>query len=123
MASNKNNDILTTGNGLVNNLKCHNTFCLVPKMKDLISIVIPRIAARWDTVAHYMEFQIYEINIIKKKCNSDPEECCKELFERWREQQNKYDRSWKMLLDILKQIKHLAAVTDMIEREVSQLHL
>ena len=93
--------------------------CLVPSMKDLHSIVIPRVAAWWNTIAHYMDFEIHEINVIKRKCRDDPEECCTELFVRWIQQQN----SWKMLLTILKQIRQLAAVTERIEKDVSQLHL
>ena len=35
-------------------------------MKDLLSIVVQRIAAEWKTVAYYMDFEIAEVNIIGK---------------------------------------------------------
>ena len=92
-------------------------------MKDLIRIVIPRVAAEWITVAHFMDLEVYEIKTIRVKHRDDPDKCCEELFERWLEQNHECDKSWKVLLDILKQIRRLTAVTEQIEKELSQHHL
>ena len=92
-------------------------------MKDLIDIVIPRVAAEWTTVAHHMDFEVYEIEIIRKKHRDDPEKCCEELFDRWLKQNHECDKNWKVLLDILKKIRKLTAATEQIKKKLSQLHL
>ena len=92
-------------------------------MKDLIHIVIPRVAAKWITVAYFMGFELSEIDIIKEKHKDDPEKCCMELFKRWLEGNHECDKSWKVLLDILKQIRHLTGATEQIKKELSQLQL
>ena len=90
-------------------------------MKNLIDIVVPRIAAKWNTVAHFMDFELPEIKIIREKCREDPEECCTELLERWL--QRKSDRSWEQLLAVFKQVQNLTAVTEKIENDLKQLQL
>ena len=92
-------------------------------MKDLIHIVIPRVAAKWITVGVYMDFEFSEIEIIKEKHKDDPEKCCMELFKRWLEGYHEYDKSWKVLLDILEQIRNLTGATEQIKKELSQLQL
>ena len=92
-------------------------------MKDLLTIVVPRVAHEWETLAHYMDFEISGINIIKNKCRDDPEKCCGELLERWFQHRYKCDKTWEKLLTILKRIRKLAAVTEKIEKEVSDLQL
>lgn len=90
-------------------------------MKDLLSIVVWRIAAEWKIVAYGMDFEIAEVNIIEKKCRDDPEECCVELLKRWL--QAKPDKNWEMLLSVLKQVKKLIASSKEIEKDVRKLQL
>ena len=90
-------------------------------MKNMVAIVVPRIAAEWNTVAYYMDFEITEIKIIKEKCREDPEKCCIELLERWL--QIKPDRNWEMLLTVLKQVRNLTTVTEKIENDLKNLQL
>ena len=90
-------------------------------MKDLLSIVVRRIAADWKTVAIYMDFENAEIKIIGKKCRDDPEECCVELLQRWL--QVKPIKNWELLLSVLKQVKNLIASTKEIENDIKKLQL
>ena len=54
-----------------------------PTMKLLRKIVIPRIAARWEIVADYLEYEPEYKQLIRKKKCEDPVECCAELLEDW----------------------------------------
>ena len=90
-------------------------------MKNLLTIVVPRIAAEWNTVAYYMDFEIAEIKTIREKCREDPERCCTELLERWL--QMKSDRNWAALLTVFKQVRNLTAVTEQIENDLKNLQL
>lgn len=90
-------------------------------MKNLVTIVVPRIAAEWNTVAYYMDFEIAEIKTIREKCREDPEKCCTELLERWL--QMKSDRNWATLLSVFKQVRNLTAVTEQIENDLKDLQL
>ena len=90
-------------------------------MKNLVTIVLPRIAAEWNTVAYYMDFEIAEIKTIREKCREDPEKCCTELLERWLQMES--DRSWATLLTVFKQVRNLTAVTEQIENDLQNLQL
>ena len=91
-------------------------------MKDLLTIVVPRIASEWNDVAHHLNFDISEIKIIREKCREDPEKCCRELFERWLQVES--DRkTWKTLLIAFKHIQELTAVTEEIEIDLNILDL
>ena len=90
-------------------------------MKNLVTIVVPRIAAEWNTVAYYMDFEIAEIKTIREKCREDPEKCCTELLERWLQMGS--DRSWATLLTVFKQVRNLTAVTEKIENDLQNLQL
>ena len=72
-------------------------------MKQLLASVVPRIAAEWNKVAHYLEFTIYSIKIIRQKCRDDPEECCCTLLEEWISTDHGVTpKNWNTLLSILK---------------------
>ena len=77
-------------------------------MKQLLAIVLPRIASEWDKVAYCLEFSIYRIRIIQKKFRDDPEECCYHLLEEWiGTNQGVTPKNWSTLLSVLKHIKAL----------------
>ena len=52
-------------------------------MKQLLTSVVPRIAAEWDKVAHYLEFSIPTIKVIRQQYRGDLKECCYHLLEEW----------------------------------------
>lgn len=88
-------------------------------MKQLLIIVVPRIAAKWEKVAHCLEFSIPSIKIIQRQGRDDPEECCYHLLEKWiSTDQGVTPKNWTTLLSVLKQIKELTSVCNEIEKEL-----
>ena len=91
-------------------------------MKHLINIVVPRIAAHWSDVAFNLDFSISTVEIISKKFQNDPVSCCKELFKHWlSSSEGSQPKIWSTVLASLKQIKHLRAVTEEIEKELKNI--
>ena len=90
-------------------------------MSLLLKIVIPKVANDWDELAYHLKFAIPSVEIIKKKCFNDPKECCKEVFIRWlNSEEGISPKTWKVLLDALKEITDLTAVTEEIEKELNK---
>ena len=54
-----------------------------PEMADLCKMVIPRVAACWDTLADYLRLELSRVDIIRQKHPNDPERCCREVFVCW----------------------------------------
>ena len=90
-----------------------------PTMKQLLISVVPRVAAEWDKIAHYLEFTIPAIKIIQQKYRNDPKECCYHLLEEWiNSNQGVTPKNWSTLLSIFKQIEHLTSVCNEIEKDL-----
>ena len=88
-------------------------------MKHLINMVVPRVAAHWNDVAFNLDFSISTVQIISKKFLNDPVSCCKELFEQWlNSSEGTQPKIWSTLLTSLKQMRHLRAATEEIEKEL-----
>ena len=86
-----------------------------PTMKLLHEIVIPKIAADWSLVADYLGYEIEDKKLIKEKCFHDPLKCCVELLEDWLSSSRGVSpKSWPKLIEVLKQIRSLAATTEKI---------
>ena len=89
-------------------------------MKQLHQLVIPSVAAEWKTVADYLEFRLPMIKIIEEQYRSDPVKCCTELFMQWLSSDYGVGpRTWSTLIKILKEIKQLSMVTELIELKLS----
>ena len=88
-------------------------------MSLLLKIVIPKVATHWDTLAYYLDFEISRVELIKEKCFNHPEKCCKEVFIRWLNSKEGINpKTWEVLLNVLKEITDLTAVTEQIEKEL-----
>jgi len=88
-------------------------------MKQLHASVIPRIAAEWDKVAHYLDFPISSIKIIQRQYKDNPKDCCHHLLEDWiSTSQGATPKNWTTLLSVLKQITELTSVCNEIEKEL-----
>lgn len=93
-------------------------------MSELVTIVIPKVAAHWDTLAYCLKFNLQRVEIIKHKCFNDPEACCKETFVRWLTSKDGiHPKTWGVLLKALKEIKELIAVTEEIEMELKHRYV
>ena len=88
-------------------------------MRLLHDIVIPRVAAHWSVLADYLEYELEYKQLIQKKCNSDPLECCVVLLEDWLSSKRGVSpKSWRMLIKILGEIKVLKAATKKIVEDL-----
>jgi len=91
-------------------------------MRHLNNIVIPRIAVYWKKVADALEFEVWRIKIIEKKYKSDPEECCDELLREWLSSGlGLHPKTWYILINALKEVKQLTAVTKNIEMNIKAI--
>jgi len=90
-----------------------------PVMRVLHDIVIPRVAAYWSVLADYLEYELEYKQLIQKKCNSDPLECCVMLLEDWLSSKRGISpKSWGVLIKILKDIKLLTSAAEKIEEDL-----
>ena len=90
-------------------------------MKLLHEIIVPKIAASWNTVADYLEYELEYKQIIRKQGHDNPVDCCVILFEDWiSSNRGVSPKTWSKLIDVLEEIKDLRAVTDKIVQELQQ---
>ena len=95
---------------------------LEPNMRQLIKIVIPKIAFMWKTVADFLEYDISTIENIEHKHRDDCEKCMNGLFRDWLSTNHGVrPKTWATLLDRLKEIDKLATATSDIEKELEKL--
>jgi len=92
-------------------------------MKHLNSLVIPKVAAQWRVVADYLDYHPSMIQVIDQRWR-DPIQCCQDLFRDWLGTNHGVGpKTWTTLLSTFRQIKQLIAVTEGIEKELSELKL
>ena len=90
-----------------------------PVMRVLHDIVIPRVAAHWSVLADYLEYELEYKQLIQKKCNSDPLECCVMLLEDWLSSKRGVSpKSWRVLIKVLREIKVLTSAAEKIEEDL-----
>ena len=90
-------------------------------MRKLLKIVVPKVAAHWDTLAYYLGFEISRVEIIGEKHSNNPEKCCKAVFIHWlTSKEGISPKTWGVLLNTLKEVTELTKVTEQIEEELIQ---
>ena len=90
-------------------------------MKQLLTIVVPRIATEWDKVAHHLELHICTIIYIQQHYGNNPEKCCCHMLEEWiSTDQGLTPKSWSTLLSVFKQIKALTKTSGEIKNDLQQ---
>jgi len=91
-------------------------------MSILTKTVVPKVAHLWIKVAWQLELDDARVNIIKRKCQGDPEDCCEEMFDYWLYSSDGIKpKQWDKLLEALKEISKLTASTEQIETELMEL--
>ena len=89
-------------------------------MRLLHELVVPRIAADWNIVADYLEYELEYKRLIREKCRDDPERCCVKLLEDWlTSNRGVSPKSWSKLIDILREIKSLKATTEKLVEDLT----
>ena len=90
-----------------------------PVMRVLHDIVISRVAAHWSVLADYLEYELEYKQLIQKKCNNDPLECCVMLLEDWLSSKRGVSpKSWRVLIKVLREIKVLTSAAEKIEEDL-----
>ena len=87
-------------------------------MKQLLTIVVPRIATEWYKVAYCLEFSISKVIIIRQQYKNDPEKCCYHLLKRWISNEGVSPKNWSTLLSALEQFVDFTSAQEEIEMEV-----
>ena len=87
-------------------------------MAILIKHVVPKVAHMWSNVAWQLGLDTTRVNIIKKS-HDDPEECCEEMFGYWLDSGR--GKQWSTLLEALKGVTRLTAITEEIETKLAKL--
>ena len=95
---------------------------LEPEMCDLNEIVVPKVSTKWEDIAYQLHYEIPIVDEINTKHKEDPKRCCKELFKDWLTTSNGVEpKIWQTLLDKLKKMKDLYAITKDITEELIQM--
>ena len=65
--------------------------------------IISTVAPKWRALGDQMEFDEFgaKLDAIKTKNNSDPEECCREMFQLWLKGSGVRPCSWRKLIELL----------------------
>ena len=92
-----------------------------PAMKLLHKVVVPRIAATWNIVADYLEYELEYKQVIVKQGHENPIDCCIILLEDWLStDRGVFPKTWSRLIDVFKEIKDLRGVIDKIIKELQE---
>jgi len=88
---------------------------LAPKMKVLQKIVIPKIRAKWESVAYSMDYDLNTISAIERE-SRDLQHCCQKLFTDWLTTSNgPTPKTWKTLLECIEDVEELTAALEEIK--------
>ena len=89
-------------------------------MHELAEIISPRIMDKWERLAYSMRYKPGEVEALKKDSH-DAKECCIKLFTNWlTTSHGPTPKTYQTLLNHIKQVKDLAAVSKAIENELMQ---
>ena len=89
-------------------------------MWDLIKIVIPKVEAEWEDIAHSLRYDIATINAIEKN-GKDCKDCCRKLFKDWLSSgRGATPKTWCTLLKKMKEVDALFSAVDDIKRELDE---
>ena len=92
-----------------------------PDMCDLITIVIPKIQAKWEIVAYFLRYDVAAVDAFKKD-GHDSHQCCIKVFEDWlMSSRGVRPKTWSKLLERIKAIASLKAASEEIETELQSL--
>ena len=93
-------------------------------MHDFNTFVVPKVSAQWEDIAYALDYEISTVERISTKHNGNPIKCCKELFKDWLATSNGVKpKIWQTLLDKLKELQELNAVTEEITEKLIQKDL
>ena len=87
-------------------------------MWELTDIVVPKVMAKWESLAYCMRYTPEEVAAFKKD-GKDSEECCTNLLTNWLTTGHESKpKTYQTLLKYIKKISNLAAASERIEEEL-----
>ena len=96
----------------------HGVLDTKPIMKHIISIVTPKIKAKWENVAYFMEYSIPAVDAFGKDSSTSGESCLN-LFKDWLSTPHGIGpKTWRTLLDQIKAVDGLQAEAENIEKKI-----
>ena len=92
-------------------------------MKNLHELVIPKIFTEWKEVARSLCYSQEAIEKMDKdSLKVYPMQCCEDLFRDWLcSDDSMSPRSWKVLINSLKQVQQLMKSAKQIEKDVQSI--
>jgi len=87
-----------------------------PVLEDLFTVVAPRIATHWRTIAPNLQFDNSSVNAIAQRGDDIPFNCCCEMLTEWQRRPN--ESTWEMLLDAVREDDSLQDVCNEIEKVI-----
>ncbi|XP_065900600.1 uncharacterized protein [Dysidea avara] len=96
-----------------------------PEMRDLNSIVRPKILENWKEVAYALRYKLECVDAIEAKYQ-DPKKQCQELFVDWLKTDHGAragPKTWATLLDAINQVEELTKAREEIQKELAKLDL
>ena len=91
-------------------------------MHNLVTFVIPEVAAEWEDVAYVLHYKISTVKCIESDHGKDVRKYCRALFKDWLTTNNGAEpKTWQTLLNALKLIENLTSVTQEITDKLRQM--
>ena len=88
------------------------------QMFELIEIVIPRIRAKWESLAYCMRYTLEEVSGFRKD-SQDCGECCKNLFANWISTGHEpKPKTYETLLKHIKKVDKLTVTSEVLAEEL-----
>ena len=90
-----------------------------PALRDLITMVVPRIKAVWEDVAYVLRYDSYRTHGINERHQGDPTRCCKGLLVDWLTTGHGIrPKTWETLLDAIGEVEELTMAREQILQEL-----
>ena len=87
-------------------------------MWELIKVVIPKVKAKWDSLAYCMRYTPEEVNGFRQG-SRDCDDCCKNLFSNWISTgHGPCPKTYQTLLEHMKEIEELKTASDKAKEEL-----
>ena len=86
-------------------------------MRELQLYVVPEVKADWDKLAFAMEYDTAEVRAIRND-GKDSDDCCIKLFEDWLDSSHGCTKTWKTLLERIKEVSKLYAAEGRIKEKL-----
>ena len=81
-----------------------------PTIKELINVVVPRVAPIWHDIAVGLDIEAPQLKLIATDNANDSQRCCMEMFCYWLE--SRPDASWENLIHAIKVVDLSYVATD-----------